>query len=127
MKPIFFFSCWKSDIDENGSLNYHTTHKNYQKTCYKIGYGPGTLIFRTKFPSARKNISHSMGTLINQIVVFVFPENPQVIEERPLHLGKVTVWCALWSEGVIDCGWDVSKIGRKLSQKNKCLQHFAWR
>ena len=28
-------------------------------------------------------------------------ENPQVIEERPLHPGKVTVWCALWAEGVI--------------------------
>ena len=28
-------------------------------------------------------------------------ENPQVIEERPLHPGNVTVWCALWSEGVI--------------------------
>ena len=28
-------------------------------------------------------------------------ENPQVIEERPLHPEKVTVWCALWSEGVI--------------------------
>jgi len=28
-------------------------------------------------------------------------ENPQVIEERPLHPEKVTVWCAFWSEGVI--------------------------
>ena len=28
-------------------------------------------------------------------------ENPQVIEERPLNLEKVTVWCVLWSEGVI--------------------------
>ena len=28
-------------------------------------------------------------------------ENPQVIKERPLHPEKVTVWCALWSEGVI--------------------------
>ena len=28
------------------------------------------------------------------------PENPQVTEERPLHLEKVTVWCALRSEGV---------------------------
>ena len=28
-------------------------------------------------------------------------ENPQVIEKMPLHLEKVTVWCALWSEGVI--------------------------
>ena len=28
-------------------------------------------------------------------------ENPQVIEERPLHSEKVTVCCAFWSEGVI--------------------------
>jgi len=28
-------------------------------------------------------------------------ENPQVIEEMPLHPDKVTVWCALWSKGVI--------------------------
>ena len=28
-------------------------------------------------------------------------ENPQVIEERPLHPEKITVWCALWSKGVI--------------------------
>ena len=29
------------------------------------------------------------------------PENSQVIEDRPLHQEKVTVWCALWFEGVI--------------------------
>ena len=28
-------------------------------------------------------------------------ENPQVIEERPLHAEKVTVWCTLWSGDVI--------------------------
>ena len=28
------------------------------------------------------------------------PENPQVIEEKPLHPEKVIVGCALWSEGV---------------------------
>ena len=28
-------------------------------------------------------------------------ENPQVIEEKPLHPKKVTVWCGLWSEGEI--------------------------
>ena len=27
--------------------------------------------------------------------------NPPIIEERPLHPEKVTVWCALWSVGVI--------------------------
>ena len=29
------------------------------------------------------------------------PENPQLIEERPLHLEKVTAWCTLWFEGLI--------------------------
>ena len=56
-------------------------------------------------------------------------KNPQVIEERPLHPEKVTVWWALWAEGVI--GWDaaqyVSKSGWKLPQKTQCLQQFAWR
>ena len=28
-------------------------------------------------------------------------ENPHVIKERPLHPEKVTIWCALCSEGVI--------------------------
>ena len=28
-------------------------------------------------------------------------EKPLVIEERPLHPEKVTVWCPVWSEGVI--------------------------
>ena len=28
-------------------------------------------------------------------------EDPQVIEEGPLHPTRVTVWCALWSEDVI--------------------------
>ena len=29
-------------------------------------------------------------------------ENPKVNEERPLHSQKVTVWRALWCEGVIE-------------------------
>lgn len=28
-------------------------------------------------------------------------ENPQVIQERPMHPPRVTVWCALWSGGVV--------------------------
>ena len=56
-------------------------------------------------------------------------ENPQMSEERPLHSEKDTVLCALWSEWVF--GWDtaqyVSKSGRKLPQKNQCLEHLAWK
>ena len=40
--------------------------------------------------------------LINKIGVFdKDSEDPQVIEERPLHPEKVTAWCALWSESMI--------------------------
>ena len=42
-----------------------------------------------------------MDILLNKIIIFGASENPQVIEERPLHSEKVTVWCALWAEGVI--------------------------
>ena len=38
-----------------------------------------------------KHISHSVGMLIKQIVVFMGPGNPQVIDEMTLHLEKVTV------------------------------------
>ena len=34
-QPIFLFSC-ESDIDENGSLNYRTTYKNYQNLLQKL-------------------------------------------------------------------------------------------
>ena len=51
-------------------------------------------------------------------------ENPKIIEVRPLHPEKVTVWCVLWFEGVI--GWVtakyMSKSDRKLPQKNQCLR-----
>ena len=76
------------------------------------------------------HISHSVGMLINKNVVFGGSENPQVIEEGPHYIQKkITVWCALCSEGVI--GWDaiqyVSKSDRKFPQKNQCLQQFAWK
>ena len=48
-----------------------------------------------------KHISHSVVMLIYKIVFFLGSENPQLIEERPLHAEKITVWYALWSEGVI--------------------------
>ena len=47
-----------------------------------------------------QHISHSVGMLINKNIWG--SENPQVIEEMPLHLEKVTVWCAILFEGVIE-------------------------
>ena len=41
------------------------------------------------------------GYLNKQNCQILGSENPQVTEERPLHPEKVTVWYALWSEGVI--------------------------
>ena len=35
----FFLYSLKSNIDENGSLNYHTTHKNYQNLLRNGDYG----------------------------------------------------------------------------------------
>ena len=47
-------------------------------------------------------------------------ENYQIIEERPLHPEKLTVWCVLWSEGVIDAGT------AQYVSNNQCSQYFAW-
>ena len=65
------------------------------KIYYKNGDDRWTPIFVKKFSSAMKHISHSVGMLINKIVVFKVLRNPQVIEERPSHSEKVTVWCAV--------------------------------
>ena len=56
-------------------------------------------IFRTKFSSAFKHILHSLGVLINNIVLF---RVLKILQERLLHPEKLTVWCALWSEDVIE-------------------------
>ena len=41
------------------------------------------------------------GYVNKQNYLFWGSEKPQVIEERSLHPEKVTVWCALCSDGVI--------------------------
>ena len=42
-----------------------------------------------------------MKHILHSVAVFLDSENPQVIEESPLHPEKVTVWCTVCSEGVI--------------------------
>ena len=44
----------------------------------------------------------TLGGYVNQQNCRIWgSENPQVIEESPLHAEKGTDWCTLWSEGVI--------------------------
>ena len=43
----------------------------------------------------------TLGGYVNQNCRIWGSEDPQVIEESPLHSEKVTVWCALWSEDMI--------------------------
>ena len=116
---------WESDIDENGSLNYHTTHKNYQNLLQKWWWWVDGNFLNSIFFSGEarftlggygyKQNCHGWGS-----------ENSQDIEQRPLYPEKVTVWCALWSEGVI--GWYTAHMFQKVvPQKNQCLQRFAWR
>ena len=59
-----------------------------------------TAIFQTKF-FQRWSTFHILGYVNKQNCHIWGSENPQVIEERPLHPEKITVWYALWSEDVI--------------------------
>ena len=46
---------------------------------------------------------YTLGRYVNKLNYRIWgSENLQVIEEMPLHTEKITVWCTLWSEGVID-------------------------
>ena len=44
---------------------------------------------------AMEHISHSVDMLIKKNCHIWGSEDPQVIEKKPLHPEKVTVWCAL--------------------------------
>ena len=127
---LFWCLAWGSNpgFAFNKPTHYLLDHGDFAKN----GDGRWTAIFRTKFSSELKHISHSVGMLLNKIVVFGVIEVIEVIgviEERSSHPENVTVWCGLWTEGVID--WDtvlyVAKSIRKLPQKNQCLQNFALR
>ena len=44
----------------------------------------------------------TLGGYVNKQNIHIWGfENHQVIEEKPLHAEKVTVWSTLWTEGVI--------------------------
>ena len=90
---ILFFSV------ENGSLNYHTMHKNDQNLLQKCLWSVDGNFSNKIFFSDGAHFIHD-GYVNKQNYRIWGCENPQVIEERPLHPDKVTVWYAFWSEGV---------------------------
>ena len=51
-------------------------------------------------------------------------ENPQVIEKWPLHLEKVTVWCAHWSEGMIGLYIFENGDGMTLTVNSELYSHM---
>ena len=47
-------------------------------------------------------ISHAFIILLLSFKIIDWgEENPRIIHEKPMHPKRVTVWCALWSGGVI--------------------------
>ena len=69
-------------------LSDHSQRRRYNFFLNKIFFGDELLFTLSGYVS--KQNSHIWGF-----------KSPQVIEESPLHPENVTVWCALWAEGVI--------------------------
>ena len=65
----FFLFSWKSELTKMDRLTI-AQHLKIIKTYCKNGDGVWMPIFRSKFSSAMKHISHSVDMLINKIVVF---------------------------------------------------------
>ena len=62
-----------------------------------------TAIFRSKFFFSDEEAHFTLAGYVNkQNCRICGSENPQVIEEMPLHPEIITVWYALWSEVVIE-------------------------
>ena len=51
-------------------------------------------------------------------------EDPQVIEERPLHPEEVTVWSALWSAGVIEPYFIENDYGTTVTVNSELYGHM---
>ena len=83
----FFLYSWKSDIDENGSLNYHTTYKNYQNVLQIWWWSVGGNFSNKIFFSDEAHFTPN-GSVNKQNCCIWGSENSQVIKERPLHLEK---------------------------------------
>ncbi|KAK9887530.1 hypothetical protein WA026_023252 [Henosepilachna vigintioctopunctata] len=85
--------------------------KNWRQTIIKQGVvpsnGPKTRmplfpIFISEFCLAMTRSSGRMATSTNEIAALLPSEyNPQVYVKTPLHPEKLTVWCALWADGII--------------------------
>ena len=61
---------------------------------------------------------------IKQIFRIWVPENPQIIEERPLYLEKVTVWHALCSEDVIGPYFFENDVGTTVAINSERYGHI---
>ncbi|GFY09219.1 DUF4817 domain-containing protein [Trichonephila clavipes] len=48
--------------------------------------------------------------------------NPQVYVETPLHLEKLTVWCALWAGGIIGLYFFKNDEGHNVTVNGDCCQ-----
>ena len=100
----------------------HLQHCRYLEWVLEQQWVRWTAIFRTKFSSA---INFTLDGYVNKQNCRIWgSENPQVIEERPLHLKKVTVWCALWSEGVIGPYFLENDDGMTVTVKSEHYGHM---
>ena len=57
-------------------------------------------VFRTYFPSAIKHISHSMGMLINQIVLFGSLFGPKVVDNMHFFIENLSITCIFYRKFV---------------------------
>lgn len=57
-------------------------------------------------------------------------ENPRIIQEQPLHAEKVTVWCGLWSQGIIGPYFFENDVGKAVTvngeRYNRMINEFLW-
>ena len=80
VKPIIFLFSWKSSIDENGLLNYHTTTKNYQNLLQKWWFRTATYC-ALNHSLYNRPTTQAIGKIVKK-----FDETGVVLNiERPVH------------------------------------------